>query len=178
MAASTPEPPVGVELRPLTAADAEAHCAGEDELTVRWLTGGYGDVAGTIAYFQWLADNEAAGAGKRGYGVWLGDLLAGYVDVDPELGGDLGPGEVNLSYAVHPWARGRGVAVAAVLLICDRLREQAIGQRAVIRVEPENVASVRVAEKAGFHLEREIASATDVHADGSPKTLRVYLLDL
>src|SRR5689334_10656470 len=38
---------VTVELRPLTAEDAEAHCAGEDELTIRWLTGGYGTVEGT-----------------------------------------------------------------------------------------------------------------------------------
>ncbi len=52
-----------VELRPLTSADAEAHCAGEDELTVRWLTGGYGDAEGTIEYFEWLASNADADAG-------------------------------------------------------------------------------------------------------------------
>jgi hypothetical protein len=36
---------VTIELRPLTRADAAAHCAGEDEQTVRWLTGGYGNDA-------------------------------------------------------------------------------------------------------------------------------------
>lgn len=62
---------VTIELRPLTRADAAAHCAGEDEETVRWLTGGYGTVEGTAAYFDWLAGNAAAGSGKRGFGVWL-----------------------------------------------------------------------------------------------------------
>jgi RimJ/RimL family protein N-acetyltransferase len=177
MAAGTPDP-VLVELRPLTAADADAHLAGEDELTVRWLTGGYGDVPGTVRYFEWLAANAEAGTGKRGFGVWLDDRLAGYVDFDPEPGGDLEAGDVNLSYAVHPWARGGGVAVAAVLLVCERLREDAIGTRAAIRVEPENVASVRVAQKAGFGFVRDFASTTDRHPDATPRTLSVYRLDL
>ena len=55
-----------IELRPLTLADAAAHCAGEDEETVRWLTGGYGTVEGTAAYFDWLAGNAAAGQGNKG----------------------------------------------------------------------------------------------------------------
>lgn len=55
---------MGVELRPLVAADAEAHCAGEDEETVRWLTGGYGTVDGTRRHFEALAESAAAGEGK------------------------------------------------------------------------------------------------------------------
>jgi hypothetical protein len=98
---------VTVELRALTRADAEAHCAGEDEQTVRWLTGGYGTVEGAAAYFEWLTGNAAAGQGKRGFGVWLGGRLAGYVDCDLDVGDGLESGDVNVSYAVHLWARGR-----------------------------------------------------------------------
>jgi len=167
-----------VQLRPLTAADAEAHCAGEDELIVRWLTGGYGSIEGTTAHFAQLAHNAAAGIGKRGYGVWVDDRLGGYVDFDPDLDDGLEADEVNVSYCVHPWARGRGVAEEAVRLVCDVLRRDRIGSRAAIRADPENAASVRVAEKAGFRFAGTFVSGTDRHPDGTPATLSLHLLDL
>jgi len=169
---------VTIELRPLTRADAAAHCAGEDEATVRWLTGGYGTVEGTAAYFDWLAGNAAAGQGKRGFGVWLDGRLAGYVDCDPDVCDGLEADDVNVSYAVHPWARRRGVAVEAVRLICAFVRTNKIGTRAAIRVDPENEASVRVAHKCGFTHVRDFSSTTDTHDDGTPATLSLYLLPL
>jgi RimJ/RimL family protein N-acetyltransferase len=170
-----------IELRPLTRADAAAHCAGEDEQTVRWLTGGYGTAEGTAAYFGWLARNAAAGQGKRGFGVWLDGRLAGYVDCDPDVRDGLDAGDVpvvNVSYAVHPWARRRGVAVEAVRLICGFVRANQIGTRAAIRVDPENEASAGVARNCGFTYVRDFSSATDTHDDGTPVTLSLYLLDL
>jgi RimJ/RimL family protein N-acetyltransferase len=169
---------VVIELRRLQPEDVAAHCAGEDDATVRWLTGGYGTVEGTLEHFATLARNAEAGSGKQGFGVWMGERLCGYVDYDPDLTDGLDAEDVNISYAVHPWARGRGVAVAAVELVCERLRGSRIGRRAAIRVEPENAASVRVAEKAGFRFVREFVSGTDVHADGTPATMALYLLDL
>jgi RimJ/RimL family protein N-acetyltransferase len=171
-------PPVTIELRPLTHAHAAAHCAGEDSQTVKWLTGGYGTVEGTCAYFDWLAENARVAKGKRGFGVWLDGQLAGYVDCDPDMTDGLEPADVNLSYAVHPWARGRGVATSAVRLMCDFVRSNAIGTRAAIRVEPANQASIRVAEKCAFRYVRDFVSATDTHHDGTPARLRLYLLDL
>ena len=165
-----------IGLRLLTADDVEAHNAGEDDLTVRWLTGGYGDVPGTTAHFETLAANAAAGRGKRGYGVWVDGRLGGYVDLDPDNRDGLVEGDVNISYAVHPWARGRGVAVEAVRLVVDVIRARSIGERVAIRVEPENVASVRVAEKAGFTYVRDFESSTDTH-EGVPVTFALYLLD-
>lgn len=167
-----------VELRPLRHEDAEAHCAGEDEETVRWLTGGYGSIEGTREHFDRLAANAAAGRGQRGFGVWWEGRLAGYVDFNPDLGDGLEPADANLSYAVHPWARGSGVAPEAVLAVCELLRQEGIGRRAAIRVDPENSASVRVAEKCGFRYVRQFASSTDTRDDGSPVLLRLYLLDL
>jgi len=169
---------VAIELRALTAADAAAHCAGEDELTVRWLTGGYGDVEGTVEYFEWLATNADAGVGKRGLGVWMDGRLCGYVDYDPDNADGIGSRDVSISYAVHPWARGQGVAPEAVRMVCEVMRKDQIGTRVAIRVEPENSASVRVAEKSGFRYVRDFPSTTDTHADGTPTTLSLYLLDL
>lgn len=167
-----------IELRPLRDDDIEAHNAGEDELTVRWLTGGWGTVATTARHFAMLRDNLARGEGQRGFGVWLDGVLAGYVDCNPEVTDGLEPGEVNLSYAVHDWARGQGVASAAVGLMCEYVRDHAIGTRAAIRADPGNRASLRVAEKAGFRFVREVTSSTDTHPDGTPATLRVYVRDL
>jgi RimJ/RimL family protein N-acetyltransferase len=166
---------VKIELRPLTQADAPAHCAGEDEQTVRWLTGGYGTVEGTSSYFDWLARNAEAGQGKRGFGVWLDGRLAGYVDCDPDNGDGLEAGDVSLSYAVHPWARGRGVAVEAVRLVCEFVRMNHIGTRAAIRVDPENKPSVRVAQKCAFTYVHDFASTTDNHKDGTPVTVSLYV---
>ena len=127
---------------------------------------------------KWLARQAEAGAGKRPFGVWLEGRLCGYIDYDPDNQDGIERDDVNLSYSVHPWARGQGVAVQAVGLVCDILRERGIGRRAAIRVEPENHRSVRVAEKAGFTCVGDFASSTDKHPDGSPVVLSLYLLDL
>ncbi len=104
--------------------------------------------------------------------------LCGYIDYDPDNDDGIDPQDVSISYAVHPSARGQGVAVEAVRLICDVLRMNEIGTRAAIRVEPDNPASVRVAEKSGFRYGRDFPSTTDTLADGTPTTLSLYLLDL
>jgi RimJ/RimL family protein N-acetyltransferase len=70
------------------------------------------------------------------------------------------------------------VAAEAVRLICDVIRTNRIGTRAAIRVEPENTASVRAAEKCGFRYVRDFPSTTDTHSDATPLTLSLYLLDL
>ncbi|MEV4350047.1 GNAT family N-acetyltransferase [Actinoplanes sp. NPDC049596] len=164
-----------ITLRALTHGDVEAHNAGEDELTVRWLTGGYGTAETTTAHFGRLAENARDGRGKRGFGVFLEGRLAGYVDCDPDVGDGLAAGDVNISYAVHPWARGRGVAVEAVRLMCVYIRRERIGTRAALRIEPGNLASVRVAEKSGFTYLHDFTSSTDKEPDGTPATLRLYV---
>lgn len=58
------------------------------------------------------------------------------VDCDPDAGDGLEVGDVNVSYALHPWVRGRGVAVEAVRLICAFVRANHIGTRAAIRGRP------------------------------------------
>ncbi|WP_250030347.1 GNAT family N-acetyltransferase [Paractinoplanes maris] len=167
-----------ITLRALTDEDVEAHNAGEDEHTVRWLNGSPSSAETTAAHFNKLAGNARAERGKRGFGVCLDDRLAGYVDCDPDVIDGLKPGDVNISYAVHPWARGRGVAVEAVRLTLEHMRENRIGTRAAIRVDPDNLASVRVAEKSGFIYVHDFTSGTDKQPDGTPATLRLYVHDV
>lgn len=167
-----------VELRPLTAVDAEAHCAGEDDESVRWLSGGYATTDDTRAYFEELAENARLGEGKRAFGIWYDGRLAGYAEFDPDVVDGLREGDVNLAYSVHPWARGHGVAVVAVGELCRHLATEGIGTYAAIRVEPENTSSVRVAQKAGFRFAGEFVSDTGTHPDGMPATMRLYRLDL
>jgi RimJ/RimL family protein N-acetyltransferase len=73
---------------------------------------------------------------------------------------------------------GKVEAVEAVRLICDVIRMNHVGKRAAIRAEPENTASVRVAEKFGFRYVRDFPSSMDTQADGTPTTLSLYLFDL
>lgn len=70
------------------------------------------------------------------------------------------------------------MAVEAVGLICAFVRTNEIGARAAIRVDPENDASVGVAQKCGFTYGRDFSSTTDIHDDGTPVTLSLYLLPL
>ena len=77
-------------------------------------------------------------------GTFAGFAVAGPTDTE-----DL---EIELGYAVSPWARGRGVASAAL----DLLTAWALGEgmlRLVLMIDTENPASQRVAEKAGYTYE-------------------------
>ena len=167
-----------IALRPLGLADVRAHNAGEDEQTVRWLTGARGTAETTEAHFKRLSGNAKRGQGARGFGVWADDRLLGYVDCDPDINDGLERGDVNITYAVHPRARNRGVASEAVRLICDFIRVNHLGSCAAIRVDPENRASVRVAEKCRFTLVRMFLSDTDTRPDGSPARSALYRLKL
>lgn len=96
-----------------------------------------------------LARAAEAGHRKRAFGLWEGEDLVGYADDDPEITDGTVPGDVNLTYAVHARARGRGVAVAAVGLLVEKLAPTGAGRAAILRIDPDNPASLRVAEKAG-----------------------------
>ncbi len=152
--------------------------AAEDELTVRWLSGGHSTVAGTAEYILRLDRAAEQGRPKRAFGIRLDDRCVGTIDVDPEVADGLDPGDVNIAYGVAPWVRGRGVAVRAVELVCAVIRDRGLGTRAVIRADSRNPASSRVAEKAGFRLLRVVHSSTESQEDGRPVVLQVYGRDL
>jgi RimJ/RimL family protein N-acetyltransferase len=59
-------------------------------------------------------------------------------------------GDGEMGYWVAPDARGRGVATRAVTLLRDWARDALGLERIEMQIHPDNAASCRVAEKAGF----------------------------
>jgi RimJ/RimL family protein N-acetyltransferase len=74
------------------------------------------------------------------------DSLLGAIDVRL---GEIG----SIGYWMHPDARGRGAATRAVVLVSRWAVTEGGVQRLELTTHPENAASQRVAEKAGFHRE-------------------------
>jgi len=169
-----------IELRPLGEGDVAAHMAGEDAAVIEWLTGAAATWDSTYRHFETLAANAARGVGKRGFGVWLDDELAGYIDFDPDDPDLPEPGDVNIAYYVHPWARRRGVAIEAVRLVCEQLRQGGLGKRAIIRTHPLNRASIGVARAGGFQPVSAPVSGQDhsCETDDAPAGDVVFALDL
>lgn len=67
-------------------------------------------------------------------------------------------GEINISYGLYPFARGKGYITKAILLLLKFLKEKDF-QRAVIAVDPENIGSLKVPERVGFTKENEITTS-------------------
>lgn len=85
--------------------------------------------------------------------VWVIDVdgLAGVIGVRETL--DAQPGPITrVGYWVAPWARGRGIATAALTAVRDELAAAGY-QRIDWTALAGNEASVRVANKAGFRIE-------------------------
>jgi RimJ/RimL family protein N-acetyltransferase len=59
---------------------------------------------------------------------------------------------LEVGYLVAPWARGKGVATTAARAVADWLADQGV-HRLELLAEVENLASLRVALKAGFREE-------------------------
>jgi carbonic anhydrase/acetyltransferase-like protein (isoleucine patch superfamily)/RimJ/RimL family protein N-acetyltransferase len=141
-----------VTLRCLTRDDVAAHVAGEDEDQVRWLNEGHRSEPSRVE--TWIAQNQhewRTGGPRRHLGIRDAetDALVGNVEAHLAMPG-LEPGEVNVSYAVFPAWRGRGVAARAVRLLCDWVETLPDARTAVIRVDAENPHSHGVAVAAGF----------------------------
>ncbi len=159
--AATHLPSTGrLRLRVLTSDDTAAQVAGEDDEIVRRLSGRRNTEAGhrnwlIEAQERWESGNDlldlgievvpgAAGFSSREFGV-----LTGLVGL--QWGMDyLGPGQVNLTYAVYAPFRGRGVASEAVTMAVDLAPRLWPVREFVIRADPDNAASVGVARRAGF----------------------------
>ncbi len=101
------------------------------------------------------------------------EFLAGASDVsaivDAESGEFLGAigwhwvdGNVQVGYWVKREARGRGVATRALRLLSRWAFAELGAARIQLLTEPENPASQRVAEKAGFRREALLRSFVDL----------------
>lgn len=84
--------------------------------------------------------------------------LAGTAEVAQRFP-ELGRGAANLSYGVFPPWRGRRFAMRAVVLMCDFLARETSTSLAVLRIDRDNAASLRVAERSGFCPSQQLAPA-------------------
>jgi RimJ/RimL family protein N-acetyltransferase len=129
-------------LRPPVADDVDAITAAcSDEEMARFLPMLPSPYARSDAEW-WVARCEQA---------WRDSEACPYVIVDANFGELLGAieirlGERTIGYWVAAPVRGRGVATRALELICSWYAERPLS----LMTHPDNVASQRVAEKAGF----------------------------
>ena len=85
--------------------------------------------------------------------ITVGGDVVGWVDY--ETGPTwLRPGEVNVGYALHPDARGKGYATRAVLLLLQHLACVPEVHVARLRIDRENGPSLAVARRCGFEEEQ------------------------
>jgi RimJ/RimL family protein N-acetyltransferase len=95
-------------------------------------------------------DERAGFAIEDERGTFLGMALV--VEIDRE------GKQVELGYIVHPAARGRGVATAALRLLTRWAFEELGTLRATLHIDTENAPSLRVAERAGYVKEGVLRS--------------------
>jgi len=148
-----------IALRCLAERDAEAHLAGEDDDLIRWLSGGLGSLARVLPWIRQNREQWATGGPRRNFGVFdvASTALVGNAEAHLDQPG-LEPGAVNISYGVFPTWRGQGIALRAVTLILNWLQAQPPRKKAVIRVAPGNIYSLRIPETHGFHRAGPVVS--------------------
>ncbi|MGY0237101.1 GNAT family N-acetyltransferase [Longispora urticae] len=143
---------------------ADLFAMAHDPAVLRWnrQIGGLPDEAAARDWCERMADWSGGGhvtfvildaAG----GTLLGIVALHHIDRAQQA--------AEVGYTVAPWARGRGVAAAAVTAVCG----WGFGALDLVRIgllhSTGNAASCRVAEKSGFALEG-VTRASYRYADG------------
>ena len=146
-------------LRPKRPSDAEAIAAAcQDPEIPRWtfVPSPY-SLADAEAFLARSADEESEGKAVNLLAVDATDdrLLGSFslMELDRE------PGFGEIGYWVAAEARGRGIATRAVRLLADWARTELGLTRMEILPHKDNLASRRVAEKAGFEDTGELTGA-------------------
>ena len=159
-----------VVLDGFTLDDAEAHLAGEDEEHARrfgWYPGRSTPATVRAAIVRWQQEWRSGGT-RRAFAtriVATGELVGGCElrVIEPRL--------AHVSYWTFPAHRRLGFAGRAVRLATDYAFAELGVERLEIHVAPDNVASRRVAFRAGFVEDGIVAGesgATDGETAGPP----------
>jgi RimJ/RimL family protein N-acetyltransferase len=150
----------GFRLRRFTTADyAPAAAIAEEPDTACWINGMPAPDAEAMVR---LCERE------RRKGSML-DLVIADADEDSYLGEVLlstrehSCGEI--AYVIAPEARGRGIATESVRLLTDWALASLALARIELRINPNNAASIRVAEKTGYQREGLLRSAMDIRGN-------------
>lgn len=148
-----------VLLRPFTPDLAEEHIKNEDEELVRWLSKRKSTIESVTSWIErntqsWLNDgpifNFAVFEINTGLLVGMAEANTDYMTVE-----GLEKDEVNISYGLYAFARGKGYAGRAVELIIDFLKQKGY-TKVVIRVNPGNKNSIKVPLRLGFTQQKII----------------------
>jgi RimJ/RimL family protein N-acetyltransferase len=115
----------------------------------------YAGLWSLLGYGYWAVEETASGR-------FVGDV--GFADFKREVQPSL-DGAPEIGWVLAPWAHGRGFATEAVGAAVAWGDRRFGPQATVCMIDPENAASIRVAEKCGY---REFARAT---YKGQPATL-------
>jgi RimJ/RimL family protein N-acetyltransferase len=155
-----------IALRRWREADAPAvHAACQDPEILRWIP--------VIPRPYTLEHARAFVTGASGFGPHQFAML-----LDDRIVGSIGLQESTtrsavLGYWCVPEVRGRGIATRALRLLTRYGFEELGLERLELTVDPDNVASQRVAEKAGFTREGVLRSHT-LHPDGRRRDAILY----
>jgi RimJ/RimL family protein N-acetyltransferase len=158
-------------------ADAPAAAAmWADPLVVRYIGGTPSTAQGAwIKLLTYVGHWSLLGFGywaleEKATGTFVGEL--GFADFKRELEPSISDAP-ELGWALAPHAHGRGYATEAVRAAVAWGDAHWGSARTVCMIDPENVASIRVAEKCGY---RELArttykgAATSLFARGGPRS--------
>lgn len=100
----------------------------------------YAGLWSLLGYGYWAVEEKASGR-------YIGDI--GYADLKRDMAPSL-DGMLEFGWVLAPHSHGKGYASEAIAAV-TAWSEQHLGDlRAVCIISPENAASIRVAEKAGF----------------------------
>ena len=91
---------------------------------------------------------------RGGWAILDGEEFVGYAVTGPIDRDGL---EVELGYAVSPWARGRGVATETLRQLTQWAFDEGM-KRVIALISVDNPASSRVAQKAGYTFEGVLRS--------------------
>jgi RimJ/RimL family protein N-acetyltransferase len=107
---------------------------------------------------NWVARYERGWAegSRAGFAILDGDgTIAGFAGI---FGLDEPGAEGEIGYLVAAEARGRGIAGRSVALLTRWGFDELGLERIELRIDSENAASARVAERAGYHLDGVLRS--------------------
>jgi ribosomal-protein-alanine N-acetyltransferase len=164
----------GVRLRPFGISDADRIVeACSDPLTTHWLVSMPRPYQrhNALAYLESIGELAARGLGV----AWCmanpkDDRCLGSISLDG-LSGYAKRAEIG--YWTHPDARGRGVVTEAVQLVTKHARNSGLARSIMIRCARGNLASRRVAERAGY-TEIGIQPVSEPLGDGHLADLVLY----
>jgi RimJ/RimL family protein N-acetyltransferase len=130
--------------------DAADHLAGEDEEMARWVNSGRSTPATVETFIRNNQESWRIGRPRRSFGIFdcASTRLIGFIEVN--MARLVGPGQVNVSYGIFPQWRRQGLAIRAINLMERYLRTVTEARQMVLRIAPENHASLKLAGKAGF----------------------------